>query len=118
LAGFVTVKRGDLNLGRFGVGHAEIGCDLGELVEGGLQVLDDFGCQNGGVGQIGGIAQTVVPEPEDIEIGLVALDQVLGGEAPDALGFTPLVAIGGVVAADKVVQVGAGKGVRLRWVVR
>jgi hypothetical protein len=35
----------------FGFGHAEIGCDLGELVEGGLQVLDNLGCQNGGVGQ-------------------------------------------------------------------
>ena len=76
-----------------------------------MQVLDNLGCQNGGVGQIGGIAQTVVPEPEDIEIGLVALDQIFVGEAAKTLGLGPLVAIGGVVAADEVVQVGAGEGV-------
>jgi hypothetical protein len=44
----------------------EIGGDLCELVEGCLQVLDNFGCQNGGVRQIGRIVQTIVPEPEDI----------------------------------------------------
>lgn len=53
-----------------------------------MQVLDNLGCQNGGVRQIGGVAQAVVPEPEDIEIGLVALDQILVGEAPEALGVT------------------------------
>ena len=53
-----------------------------------MQILDNFGCQNGGVGQIGGIAQAVVPEPEDIEIGLVALDQIVIGEAPEALSVT------------------------------
>ena len=63
------------NRAGFGFARAEIGGDLRELVEGGLQVLDNFGCQNGGIGQIGGIAQTVIPEPEDIEIGLIALDQ-------------------------------------------
>ena len=93
--------------------RSEIGGDLGELVEGGLQILDDFGGQNGGVWQIGRIAQTVIAEPEDIEVGLVALDQVLVGEAAEALGLAALVAIGGVVAADKVVEVGAGEGVGL-----
>ena len=33
-------------------------------------ILDNFGCQNGGVRQVGRIAQTVIPEPEDVEIGL------------------------------------------------
>jgi hypothetical protein len=65
-----------------GFGHAEIGCDLGELVEGGLQVLDNLGCQNGGVGQIGGIAQTVVPEPEDSRGALIASARRLPAVAP------------------------------------
>ena len=73
-----------------------------------MEILDNLGCQNGGVGQIGGIAETVVPEPEDIEIGLIALDQIFVGEAPEALRFDPLVAIRGVVAVDKVVLVGRG----------
>ena len=33
--------------------HSEIGCDLHELVEGRLQILDNLRCQNGGVPQIG-----------------------------------------------------------------
>jgi hypothetical protein len=38
----------------------EIGGDPRKLVEGGLQVLDDFGRQNGWIGQIGRVAQAVV----------------------------------------------------------
>ena len=34
------------------VGGGEIGSDLGELVEGGLQILDDLGGQDGGIGEI------------------------------------------------------------------
>jgi hypothetical protein len=78
-----------------------------------LQILDNFGCQNGRVRQIGRIAQAVIPEPEHIEIGLIALDQVFVGEGPEAPGFSSLVAIRGVIAADKVVQVGAGGRVSL-----
>jgi hypothetical protein len=48
--------------------------DQGELVEGGLQVLDDFGGDYVGGGEIGGILQAVVLEPEDVQAGLVALD--------------------------------------------
>jgi hypothetical protein len=36
---------------------AEIGCDLRELVEGGLEVLDNLGCQDGGVGAADEIVQ-------------------------------------------------------------
>jgi len=79
-----------------------------------LQVFDNFGGQDGGVRQIGRIAQTVVPEPEDVEIGLIALDQVLVGEAMEPLSLGPLVAIRGVIAADEVVEIGAGEGVRLQ----
>ncbi len=90
-----------LTLTRIGFAHTEIGRYLRELVEGCLQVLDNFRCQNRRVWQIGRIAQTVIPEPEDIEIGLIALDQFFVGEAAETLSFTPLVAILGVVVADK-----------------
>ena len=92
----------------------EVGCDLRELVQGRLQILNNFGGQDGGIGQIGRIAQAVIPEPEDVEVGFVALDQVFVGEAAEALGFAALVAIFGIVAADEVVQVGAGEGVGLQ----
>jgi len=78
-----------LTLTRIGFAHTEIGRYLRELVEGCLQVLDNFRCQNRRIRQIGRIAQTVIPEPEDIEISLIALDQVFVGEAPETLRFTP-----------------------------
>ena len=83
--------------------HPKIRCDLRELIQGCLQILDNFGSQNGRLRQIGRIPQTVIPEPEDIQVGLIALDQVFVREAPEALTFTPLVAIRGVVAAHKLV---------------
>lgn len=72
-----------------------------------MQILDNFGCQNGGIRQIGRIAQIVIPQPEDVEIGLIAFDQVFVGVASETLRFTSLVSILRVVAADRVVQVGS-----------
>jgi len=79
-----------------------------------LQVLDNFGCQHGRIWQIGGIAKAVIAEPEDIEIGLIALDQVCVVEGSKALSLAPLVTPHGIVAADKVVQVGKGEAVGLQ----
>ena len=67
-----------LTLTGIGFAHTEIGRYLRELVEGCLQVLDNFRCQNRRVWQIGRIAQTVIPEPEDIEIGIIALNRGAG----------------------------------------
>ena len=95
-------------------GRGQVGGDLGELIEGSLQVFDDLGRKNGGVQEIVGIAEAVVAEPEDVEVGFVALDQVFVGEGAEALGFGPLVAVIRVVGADEIVQVGTGEGVGLQ----
>ncbi|HEY3616642.1 MAG TPA: hypothetical protein VGK96_07490 [Candidatus Sulfotelmatobacter sp.] len=47
---------------------------MSELIQGGLEVFDDLSGKNGRVGEIGGIAQAVVAEPEDVEVGFVAFD--------------------------------------------
>src|SRR5260370_30411453 len=91
-------------------GGGEMGGDLGNVVESGLAVIDNFGGQERRVGQIGRIAQAVIPEPEDIQISFVALDQVFVGEAMEALGPGALMAVLGIVAADEVVEIGAGEG--------
>ncbi len=46
---------------------------MGELVQGGFQVLGDFEGDDAGVGEIGGVFEAVVLEPENVEIDLVAL---------------------------------------------
>ena len=51
----------------------EVGIDQGELVEGGLQVLDDLGGDDVGIGEVGGVLEALVAQPEDVEVGLVAL---------------------------------------------
>src|ERR1019366_1411195 len=95
-------------------GRGQVGGDLGELIEGSLQVFDDLGRGNSGVREVVGIAETVVAQPEDIEVGFVALDQVFVGEGSEALGFGPLVAVIRVVGADEIVQVATGEGVGLQ----
>ena len=70
-------------------GAPKVRGDLRELIEGGFQVFDDFGGDDGGVGQVGGISKAVVFQPEDVEVDLVALDQVVvsegSGTAPSRL---------------------------------
>ena len=48
--------------------RGQVGGDLGELIEGSLQVFDDLGRENSGVREVVGIAEAVVAEPEDIEV--------------------------------------------------
>ena len=93
---------------------AQVLCDQGELVQRGLQILDDLGGDHVGGGEIGGVFQAVVFEPEDVQAGFVALDQVVVGEGVEALGLLALVAILGVVAGDEIVQVLAAQRVRLQ----
>src|ERR1017187_2066667 len=92
----------------------QIGGDLSELIESGLQIFHDLSRENGRVREIRGIAEAVIPEPEDVEVGFVTLDQVLIGEAPETIGFGPLMPVLGIVTTDEVVQVGAREGVRLQ----
>jgi hypothetical protein len=47
--------------------------DFGELGEGGLQVFDDFGGDDVGIGEIGAVFEAFVFEPRNIEVEFVAL---------------------------------------------
>lgn len=48
-----------------------------ELLQRRAEVLDDFGGDDGGVGEVVGVLQRIVLEPEDVEAGLVAGDQLV-----------------------------------------
>jgi hypothetical protein len=71
-----ALKR-SITLGLFSFGFRspslEVGRDFGELGEGGLEVFDDFGCDDVGIWEVGAIFEAFVFEPEDVEIELVAL---------------------------------------------
>ena len=58
--------------------------NLTELLQGRLQVFDDLCCENVGVGQIGRVFQRFIPQPEDVEIDLVACQQFIICEGPPA----------------------------------
>ena len=93
--------------------------DFAELFEGGFEVFDDFLGENVGIGEIVGFFQALVAEPEDIEAGLVAVDElVVLVRAPAAVRilFGPrrlaLVAVLRVVALNELVEVFALQGSR------
>jgi len=94
---------------RVGPARGQVSGDLGELIEGGLQVFDDLGGEYGGVRKIRRIAEAVIAEPEKYRGWLVAFDQVFVGKNVEALGFGALVAVLGFVGVDEVVEVGVGK---------
>ena len=71
---------------------------FGELGEGGFEVLDDLGGDDAGGGQVVGVLEALVAEPEDVEAGLVPGDQLVVGEAAEPLGLLALAALAGLVA--------------------
>ena len=46
------------------------------MFEGGFEVVDDFLGQNVRVGEIVGFFEAFVSEPEDVEAGLIAIDEI------------------------------------------
>jgi hypothetical protein len=84
----------------------QIGRDEGELIQGRLQVLDDLGRDDLGRGQIVGVLQALVAKPEDVQAGLVPLDQVLVVERVESVGLCALLPILRVEALREVLQVG------------
>jgi hypothetical protein len=44
-------------------------------VRGGFEVVDDLPGENIGIGEIVGVFEALVSEPEDVEAGLVAVDE-------------------------------------------
>src|SRR5437016_11155624 len=81
--------------------------DFAEAVERRLQILDDFGGNLVGGRQEVGVVERVVLEPEDVEVDLVASDEVGMREAPEAVGLGPLAPPPRFVAGDKIVEIGA-----------
>jgi hypothetical protein len=51
----------------------EVRSDLGKLIEGGFEVLGYFEGDDAWIGEIGGVLQAVVLQPENVEIDFVAL---------------------------------------------
>lgn len=87
--------------------------DERELVERGLQILHNLGGNHVGGGQVGGILQALVLQPENIQAGLVPLHHLVVIEGVESLGFFALVAVLGVIARDEVVQVLAAQWIGL-----
>ena len=58
-------------------GRRKLGLDRLELLERGAQVFGDLGSNQIGVGQVGGVFERLVLEPEDVEADLVALEQLV-----------------------------------------
>lgn len=81
-------------------------CHVAEGGQRGFEVFDDLLLQHVRRRQIVELVQTVVLQPEHIEAGLVAGDQLFIGEVAEALGFLAFVAVRRVVAGDEVAQVG------------
>jgi len=63
-----------------------------------LKVLRDLRCYHVRRLQVLGPFEALVPQPEDIEVCLVAADQLLIAEGPETLRFLSLMLVVGVVA--------------------
>ena len=88
--------------------------DQGKFVQCGSKVFYDLGCDYVGGGEIGGVLEAIVFQPENVQAGFVAFDQIVVSEGVEALGFLALVAIFGMVAGDKIIQVLAAQWVCLQ----
>ena len=67
-----------------------------------------------GAGRLALSSSALVLQPEDVEVDLVALDELVVGEGLEALALLALVAVLRVVAGDEVVEVGALERVLLQ----
>jgi hypothetical protein len=67
--------------------------DRGELAECRLQVLDDLADDDIGWEQIVGVVEAGILQAGDVEVGLVAGDQLVVGEGAEALGLNALVPV-------------------------
>ena len=65
--------------------------DRRELLQRGLQVFGDLGSDNIGIRQVRAVFEAIVFEPEEVEVHLVALDQLFVGEGLPALALVRLV---------------------------
>ena len=77
------------------------------MFEGGFEVFHDLGGDDVGGWEIGAVFQGFIFEPENVEVYLVAFDEVVVGEALETFALRTLVAVLGVIAGNEVVQVGS-----------
>jgi len=76
-----------------------------ELLQRGLQALHNLPRQNCRIGQVVGVLQAPVLEPEDVQAGFIPFHQILIGKGPEALYLQAVVAVLRIVAFDEVLQV-------------
>jgi hypothetical protein len=86
------------------------------LFERGFEIFHDFGGDDVWRGEIRGILEGFVFEPENVEVDLVAFDEVVVGEAFEAFALGALVAVLGVVAGDEIFTRFAGRTKLCTWV--
>ncbi len=68
-------------------------------------MLDDLQRQNFRRRQFIQIIEAVVLQPEDVEIGLVASNEFIVGEIPEAIGFCTIMSVFRIVADDEVLKI-------------
>ena len=80
------------------------------MFESGFQIFDDFLGENIRIGEVVGLFEALVSEPEDIEASFVAVDEfiiVVCAPAPVGILFRPcglaLIAVLGVVALNELI---------------
>ena len=81
----------------------QVSGNLGELVEGGLEVLGYFKGDDVGVGQVGRVLQAVVFQPENVQIDFVTFEKVFVGKGLEAFGLFARMTVLCMVAADEVI---------------
>jgi len=77
------------------------------LFEGGFEVFQDVRGDDVGSRKVRRVFEGLVFEPKDIEVDLVALDEVVVGKRLETFAFRALVTVLGVIAGNELVQVGA-----------
>ena len=79
--------------------------DAPELLQRGFQALHDLPRQDRRIGQVVGVLQALVLEPEDVQAGLVPFHQIVIAEGPEAFRLLSVVPVLRIVAFDEVLQV-------------
>ena len=76
-----------------------------ELLQRGFQALHNLPRQNCRIGQVAGVLQAPVLEPEDVQAGFIPFHQIVIAESPEALCLLSFVPVLGMVAFDEILQV-------------
>lgn len=108
----VCVRGPDLSDGR-PLFLFELLADAQKLFQRRLEVLDDLQGQDLGLGEVLGVFEALVFQPEDVQVRLVPLHKLVVREGPEPLVLPPLVPVLGVVALDELPEVLRPEGIGL-----